>query len=73
LVTAHHGGVKFFNAVQSFEGINIKYEVLGHAAPNNGMHPTATLRVHIRLLREPLAPTPKETALSSKLAVYEAA
>ena len=45
LVVAHHGGAKLFNAVQSFEGVNIRYEVLGHAASNNGMQRTRSQQV----------------------------
>jgi len=37
LVVTHHGGAKLFHAVQSFEGITIKYEVPTQAASNKSL------------------------------------
>jgi hypothetical protein len=39
LVIAHHGGARLFHAVQSFDGINIRYEVPTQAA-SNSLNPT---------------------------------
>ncbi len=49
LVITHHGGAKLFHAVQSFEGINIKYEVPTQAASNNSFNRTRNQQVFYQL------------------------
>jgi hypothetical protein len=38
LVIVHHEGAKFFNAVHSFYGVNIKYEAQAQPASNNSFN-----------------------------------